>query len=148
MSALASWTADEDARLRALYGKVRAAEAARLIGRPTGGVYTRAFQLRLRSGWSRDFTRDEDRAIAIGWRRGLSIQTLALALDRKLITVYRRGRRLGFWFADPGRPAQSRRGRVAIDRLSMAEILALEPDALCPPGPVRGRGRPSTGVGR
>lgn len=122
------WTAEEDAKLLAGYGKGKVKYLAVEIGRPLMAVYNRAWSLGLKSDWCHDFTPDEDRAIGIAWRHGIGLMILADATGRQTRVLSGRAERLGFKFSDPERPVQPKGGGRRKPRLTLQEILALEPE--------------------
>jgi hypothetical protein len=123
-----AWTPAEDAILRARYATDRAKDIARDLGKPLGGIYNRAWILKLKNPWCRDFSADEDHAIAIAWRKGVGLTDLALAFGRDQAVVSKHAIRLGFSFSDPARPMKPsrkpRKSRPVYD--TIASVLALE----------------------
>jgi hypothetical protein len=120
-----AWTAEEEARLREGYGKVAPAQLERELDRKWPAIRQRAAHLGIKHGWMRAFEPDEDRAIAIAWREGISIVDLSLALGRDPSVIGRRCKRdLGFTFSDRpiAAPLTARARRAA---LTLADILAL-----------------------
>lgn len=121
------WSAEDDERLRAEYGKVSTPDLAVALGRKPTAVLQRAATLGIKHGYIRMFTPDERRAIGIAWRRGLSLTDLAAALGRDPAVVGKQAARLGLSLTSPDRPVRPRRGpRNGRVSPSLAEILALE----------------------
>lgn len=121
------WTPEEEAKLREVYGKVKPAEIGLLFGRTKAAVFTRAWSLGLNAGYWRPYTAQEELAVRIAWRHGISVPQVALALGRRAEAVYKQCERFNLSFADPARPKSSSRGRRVKRRTwTLAEILALE----------------------
>lgn len=123
------WTPEDEDVLRAEYGKTPNKELAAKLDRKWSACQQRAHALKLYHGWMRAFTPDEDRALLIAWKTGLSMVDLSETLDRDPAVVGKRCRRAhGVGFNDPDRPARGPKTRRA-DRkkLSLADILAMEP---------------------
>ena len=131
------WSAEEDAELRASYGKIPSKDLAERLGRKLSAVLQRAAQLGVKHGYIRMFTADERRAIGIAWRRGLSMTDLAQATARDVAVISKQAIRLGLSFSDPARPARGpRTPRARRQALSLVEILALEPPSAEVDGPI------------
>lgn len=131
------WTEEEIAALRRDYGRVPTRDLAATLGRKLRAVYSRAHELGLVHGWIRPFSPDEDCAVGLAHRHGVSIRDLAEALGRDVAVVGKRARRaLGIDFArrPPGVRAP-RTPRAARVPLTLAAILALgdAPGAEAPP---------------
>lgn len=124
------WTEADEAVLRAEYGKTPNRELARKLDREWSAIRVRANHLGLQHGWMRAFSADEDRALAIAWRQGLSIVDVAAAMNRDPSVIGKRIRRVhGLAFSDPDRPTRGPRTRkVSRAKLTLAKILALEPE--------------------
>lgn len=119
------WTEDEDATLRAHYGKVPTPELAERLGRSKAGLYNRAWTLGLEHGYHRIWSRDERKALQIAFDRGLAITDLAAALGRKAFSVSKYATNHDYDF-----------GRRSLRQkpLSLDDILALaDPAVACPP---------------
>ena len=120
------WTAGEEAQLRDGYGKMPNADLARRLDRDWAAIRVRANHLGLQHGWMRAFTPEEDEAIRIAWRLGLSQPALAEAMNRDTAVLSKHARRhLGLHFNDPNRPARPAAGAVRAPRYTLAEILAM-----------------------
>lgn len=120
----ADWSAEEDARLRALYGKVPTAQLAEDLGRSKGGVHNRASALRLKHGYHRDWSEEERRAFEVAHRRGISLADLAVALGRKYDAVAKFSGSHGYSFGHRPRAAEP---------LTLQGILALADPSAAPP---------------
>lgn len=81
------WSPEDDTFLRANYGKMKTRDLAAALGRPKGGVFNRAFHLKLKHGYWRHYTAAELRAIDIAFRHDIAIADLAIALGRHAMTV-------------------------------------------------------------
>lgn len=122
-----AWTPEEDARLRADYGKMDTGLLAEQLGRKRAGIMQRAAVLGIRHGYIRSFTADERRAIGIAWRRGLSLSDLADALGRDVAVVSKHAIKLELRFNSPDRPMRGPKGRRdQREKLTLAGILAME----------------------
>ncbi len=97
------WSDEETAHLKATYGKVKPKEIARQLGRDLRAVYQRAFALGLKTNRYRDWTADEDRAIALAFERNISLGALVPIFRRDLAVVSKRAIKLGFSFKRRGR---------------------------------------------
>lgn len=104
-----SWTAEDVAVLRRDYGTVPTPELARALNRPKAGVYTKAWLLGLRHGFMRAFSGDEERAIRVAHRHGVSLTDLGAALGRDVAVVSKHAIRMGFPFGT--RTTRAPRGR-------------------------------------
>lgn len=132
------WTPADLTRLVEAYGKVKTADLAAELGRTRASITTRANNLNLVHGWMRAFTADEDRAIEIAWRRGMSMVDLSDAMKRDPAVVGKHAARIGFRFSDPARPARGPRTlRNSRPKLSLADFLKLDDPAAELPAEVR-----------
>ncbi|HEX7783432.1 MAG TPA: hypothetical protein VF509_11560 [Sphingobium sp.] len=124
------WTAEEEARLRADYGKVSTRAIAENLGRGVRAVLYHANRMGLTHGFMRAFSADEDRAIGNAWTHGVSMVDVAQALGRDPAVVGKRAARIGCRFSDPARPARGPRTRRAKRTpVTLQSLLALEPGA-------------------
>lgn len=146
------WSDEEDARLRANYGKVRGVKLGAMFERRgLRAVYMRAHALDLDGAYNKPVTEDELRAIQIAYRVGIGFTDLGLALERDTATVHRLAKVMGLHFSDPSRPRVPKTPRASRPPApSLGEILAKAP-ADMPPGPFlpllggwRKRGRPKS----
>lgn len=125
------WTAQEEARLRADYGKVPTREIAETLGRGLRAVLYRANHLGLVHGFMRPFGSDEDRAIRNAWLHGVSMVDVAQALGRDPAVIGKHAARLGHRFNDPARPSRGPRTRRASRTpVTLESLLALDPPDL------------------
>jgi hypothetical protein len=97
--------AEEDAMLRAGYGDGRVKHLAKKIGRPLRPSTTAPLPLGSTANGAAPGRADEDRAIAIAWRKGVSLPALALAVDRDTAVVSKRA--IECWVT----PSATRTGR-------------------------------------
>lgn len=107
------WTEAEEARLRADYGRVPTKALAASIGRTKASITTRANVLGLVHGYIRPFSDDETRALDIAFRTGVSIADLAVALDRKPMSVSKYATNHGYQFGRRPRRAVTLEGLLA-----------------------------------
>lgn len=122
-----TWSEDHDQVLRDHYATTKGAEVAKMVGRPLRAVYQRAFHLGLKNPWMRAFSPEEERAIGVAWRTGVTLKALSAAMDRDMSVVAKKADRMGLKFTDPARPIPSPRGAGAKFRgLTLADILARE----------------------
>lgn len=122
------WTDAEEEMLRAEYGKTPNAELAAKLDRKWSAIRVRANHLGLHHGWMRAFSEEEDRALLIAWREGISVVDLSAALKRDPSVVGKRLRRVhNVAFSDPDRPKKGPRTRRK-DRptLTLEDILILD----------------------
>jgi hypothetical protein len=120
------WTDEDEARLRAGYGKVPTRQLARELGRPLPAIYTRANHLGLKHPWMRAFTDEDAKLVQIAWKHGVALQDIADAIGRDQTVVSKFAVRQGYSFSDPARPTAPKAGGAKkLHRLSRAEILAL-----------------------
>jgi hypothetical protein len=119
------WSEQDLELLRTQYGKIPTPELARQLGRSKPSVYTRANVLGLVHGRNRAFSADDDRAILIGWEKGLSLRDVADALGRDQSVITKRCRRVhGLSYSD--RPTPGPRGpRCKRPKLTVTSILEL-----------------------
>lgn len=123
------WTAEDDARLRADYGRVRAKVLAGTFGRSVGAVLQRANKLGLQSSWAQPWTDREAQAIAVAWRTGFSMVLLAGLIGRDPAVVGKYAHRLGYGFSDPRRPVKSPKGaRKLGSAITLDQLLARATD--------------------
>ena len=120
-----SWTAEDIAVLRRDYGAVPTPELARRLNRPKAGIYTKAWSLGLKHGFMRAFSGDEERAIRVAHRHGISLTDLGAALDRDVAVVSKHAIRMGIPFsARTNRAARGpRRNRPPV---TLKTLLALD----------------------
>ncbi|MET3665948.1 hypothetical protein [Caulobacter sp. 1776] len=129
------WSEQDEQFLRDHYGKMPSPDLAKELRRTLAAMQSRANQLKLRHGYIRDFTAEEDLAIHVAWARGLSLTDLALAMGRDVAVVHKRAKRTGLSFSDPDRPAKPRRLRRAGKTvLTLQDIIALAGAEPLPPG--------------
>lgn len=122
------WTAEEEAQLRADYGKVPTREIADQIGRGLRAVLYHANRMGLAHGFMRAFTADEDRAIRNAWTYGVSMVDVAQALDRDPAVIGKHAARIGCRFNDPARLVRGPRTRRANRTpVTLQSLLALDP---------------------
>ncbi|KKW90268.1 hypothetical protein [Sphingobium chungbukense] len=107
------WTDAEEARLRADYGRVPTKALAASMGRTKASITTRANVLGLVHGYIRPFSDDETRALDIAFRTGVSIADLAVALDRKAMSVSKYATNHGYQFGRRPRRAVTLEGLLA-----------------------------------
>jgi hypothetical protein len=140
-----AWTEEDEARLRAGYGKTPTKRLASELGRELRAVYCRANHLGLKHPWMRAFTDEDAKLVQIAWARGVALQDLADAMCRDRAVVSKFAIRQGFRFSDLDRPAPPKRGGPKkTRRLSRAGILALaEPGDVFAPLRQKPRGRAS-----
>ncbi|QOT74538.1 hypothetical protein H5V43_21955 (plasmid) [Sphingobium fuliginis] len=112
------WTEAEEQRLRDEYGKIPTTSLAAKFGRSKAAITSRANSLGLVHGYIRPFSDEENRALGIAYRTGISIADLAVALDRKAMSVSKYASNHGYHFG--------RRPRRAV---TLAQILDPEPVA-------------------
>jgi hypothetical protein len=135
-----AWSEAEIAILRRDYGRVKMKELETSLGRKKGGIYNKAFQLGLNSGYFREFDDDENRAIRIARDHGVSLTDLSAALGRDLAVVSKQAIKLGIPFATrvnraPRGPRRDRSpvtlgGLLAMDAPTMTlPVLLALPDA-------------------
>ncbi|HEX7783460.1 MAG TPA: hypothetical protein VF509_11700 [Sphingobium sp.] len=124
------WTAEEEARLRADYGKVPTREIAENLGRGVRAVLYRANRMGLTHGFMRAFRAEEDRAIRNAWNHGVSMVDVAQALGRDPAVIGKHAARIGCRFNDPARPVRGPKTRRA-NRMpvTLQSLLALDPAA-------------------
>ena len=124
------WTAEEEARLRADYGKVPTRAIAENLGRGARAVLYHANRMGLTHGFMRAFIPAEDRAIRNAWTHGVSMVDVAQALGRDPAVIGKHAARIGCRFNDPARPARGPRTRRAKRTpVTLQSLLALEPAA-------------------
>lgn len=92
------WTEAEEARLRADYGRVPTKDLAARMGRTKAALTSRANSLGLVHGYIRPFSDEETRALEIAFRTGVSIADLAVALDRKAMSLSKYATNHGYRF--------------------------------------------------
>lgn len=140
-----NWTEKDIEMLRENFGKIPSPELARMLGRTKAAMFCRANLLGLVHGYIRPFSEDEGSALDIAFRNGISIADLAVALDRKPMSVSKYATNHGYRFG--------RRPR-RIAPLSLSEILALDQagphqagkgNAMTTQGKVRRHNRPRRG---
>jgi hypothetical protein len=126
------WTETEIAILRRDYGRVKVKELETSLGRKKGGIYNKAFQLGLNSGYFREFNDDENRAIRIARDHGVSLTDLSAALDREPAVVSKQAIKLGIPFATRVNraPRGPRRDRSPV---TLGGLLAKDAPAVTPP---------------
>ena len=83
------------------------------MGRTKASITTRANVLGLVHGYIRPFSDDESRALEIAFRTGVSIADLALALDRKAMSVSKYATNHGYHFGRRPRRAVTLEGLLA-----------------------------------
>lgn len=123
------WTPEDEALLRAEFGKTSSPDLAAKLGRSKAAMFSRAHTLGLQHGYIRMFSADERRAIGIVWRLGLPLSVLAEALDRDPAVISKHAIRLGIAFDSPDRPVQPNRGVRKQKRpaYTLAQLLELMP---------------------
>ncbi|MFW2854036.1 hypothetical protein ACM61V_19365 [Sphingomonas sp. TX0543] len=92
------WTDAEEARLREDYGRVPTRVLAARMGRTKAALTSRANSLGLVHGYIRPFSDEETRALEIAFRTGVSIADLAVALDRKAMSLSKYATNHGYQF--------------------------------------------------
>lgn len=92
------WTEADEARLRADYGRVPTKALAASMGRTKAALTSRANSLGLVHGYIRPFSDDETRALDVAFRTGVSIADLAVALDRKAMSLSKYATNHGYRF--------------------------------------------------
>ncbi|HUD91298.1 hypothetical protein [Sphingobium sp.] len=107
------WTRQEEARLRAEYGRVPTREIAEALGRGVRAVLYHANRMGLVHGFMRAFSADEDKAIRNAWLHGVSMVDVAAALGRDPAVIGKHAARLGCRFTDPARPRRGPKTRRA-----------------------------------
>lgn len=118
------WSEEEIAILTRDYGRMPTPALARRLGRTKGAVFNKAFSLELVHGYGRQFSVDEDRAIALARDHGVSLTDLSHALGRDVAVVSKHAIRLGLPFST--RPVRAPRGpRRNRPAWTLADILAL-----------------------
>jgi hypothetical protein len=128
------WTAGEEARLRADYGKVPTREIAQDLGRGVRAVLYHANRLGLVHGFMRAFSADEDCAIRNAWTHGVSMVDVAHALGRDPAVIGKHAARIGCRFNDPARPSRGPRTRRANRApITLQSLLALNAAAAVDP---------------
>ncbi|MHA0111256.1 hypothetical protein ACXYUI_29645, partial [Klebsiella pneumoniae] len=81
------WTEADEARLRADYGRVPTKVLAASLGRTKAALTSRANSLGLVHGYIRPFSDDETRALDVAFNTGVSLADLAVALNRKAMSL-------------------------------------------------------------
>ncbi|MFT4055136.1 MAG: hypothetical protein QM681_11575 [Novosphingobium sp.] len=104
-----AWTDEEEACLRADYGKVPTRRIAVDLGRGVRAVLYHANRMGLVHGFMRAFGADEDRAIRNAWTYGVSMVDVAQALGRDRQSSASTRRALGAGSMIPGDPSGGRR---------------------------------------
>lgn len=107
------WTDAEEARLRADYGRVPTKLLAARMGRTKAALTSRANSLGLVHGYIRPFSDEETRALDIAFRTGVSIADLAVALDRKAMSLSKYATNHGYQFGRRPRRAVTLEGLLA-----------------------------------
>ncbi|MFD1961612.1 hypothetical protein ACFSHP_25840 [Novosphingobium panipatense] len=121
------WTPEEEARLRADYGKVPTRQIAEALGRGVRAVLYHANHMGLVHGFMRAFSADEDRAIRNAWAYGVSMVDVAQALGRDPAVIGKHAARLGCRFNDPARPTRGPKTRRANrPPVTLHSLLALD----------------------
>lgn len=110
------WSADDLDILRAEYGSTPVADLARKLGRTKAAVFTRANVLKLVHGYIKPWTAEDIAALGIAYETDVAIADLAIALDRKAMSVSKYATKHGYDFG---------RRRRAAHRLTRADILAM-----------------------
>jgi hypothetical protein len=121
------WSDEEDALLRALYGEAPTKDLPARIGRSMRSIYQRAFELDLKHGYQRQWSRSELKALKIAHCRGLAVADVAHAMGRKAFSVSKYATNQGYQFG--------RRPLLATP-ITLEDILRLE-DSSVPAPPVR-----------
>ena len=107
------WTEAEEVRLRADYGRVPTRALATSMGRTKAALTSRANSLGLVHGYIRPFSDDETRALDIAFRTGVSIADLAIALDRRAMSLSKYATKHGLSFGRRPRRAVTLEGLLA-----------------------------------
>ena len=107
------WTEAEEARLRADYGRVPTKLLAARMGRTKAALTSRANSLGLVHGYIRPFSDEETRALEIAFRTGVSIADLAVALDRKAMSLSKYATNHGYQFGRRPRRTVTLEGLLA-----------------------------------
>ena len=105
------WSDSDLAVLRAEYGITPTRTLAAKLGRKLAAVYTRANVLGLRHPFMRDFTSEDDAAIAAAWHDGTPLAELARSQGRDIAVLSKHAIRIGLAFNDPARPVRPDRRR-------------------------------------
>jgi hypothetical protein len=116
-----TWSAAEDQLLRELYGEIPTRELPARISRSLRSIYSRAFELDLKHGYVRQWTRTERAALRIAHARGLAVADLAHALGRKAFSVSKYATNHGLSFGR--RPLLAR--PIALETLLALEDLSV-----------------------
>jgi hypothetical protein len=119
-----TWSSSEDALLRQLYGEVPTAELPERIGRSLRSIYSRAFELDLKHGYQRQWTRTDLRVLKIGHDRGLAVADIADALGRKACSVSKYATTHGLKYG---------RRPLLVAPISIEDILKLAEPDVAPP---------------
>lgn len=118
------WTEAELTVLRSRYGTEKVKETAAALQRPLGAIYNKAHALGLEAKYHRDWSPEEDRAIAIAYGAGISMTDLAIAVDRNVATLSKRAIKLNLPFRD--RPTgASRARRSEREKITLQDILEI-----------------------
>lgn len=107
------WTGAEEARLRADYGRVPTKLLAARMGRTKAALTSRANSLGLVHGYIRPFSDEETRALDMAFRTGVSIADLAVALDRKAMSLSKYATNHGYQFGRRPRRSVTLEGLLA-----------------------------------
>lgn len=102
------WSPEELVILRTRYGTEKVKDTAAVLNRPIRGIYCKAHALGLDTKFHREWSKEDDRAIAIAYSAGVSMTDLAGAIGRDIATVSKRAIKLGIRFSD--RPIAASRG--------------------------------------
>jgi hypothetical protein len=92
------WSEDDLATLREEYGRTPTPQLAKKLGRTKAAVFTRANVLGLQHGYIKSWDDGDHDALVIAFRNGIAIADLALALDRKAMSVSKYAKQHGFAF--------------------------------------------------
>ncbi|WP_248006154.1 hypothetical protein [Novosphingobium sp. HR1a] len=121
------WTDEEEACLRADYGKVPTRRIAENLGRGVRAVFYHANRMGLVHGFMRAFGADEDRAIRNAWTYGVSMVDVAQTLGRDPAVIGKHAARLGCRFNDPERPVRGpKTRRTTREPVTLHSLLALD----------------------
>ncbi len=110
------WSAADLATLRAEYGRTPVADLARKLGRTKAAIFTRANTLKLVHGYIKTWTSDDIAALETAFANGIAIADLAIALDRRAMSVSKYATKHGYDFG---------RRRRAAQVLTTSQILAM-----------------------
>lgn len=118
------WSPDDIEILKTRYGTEKVKDTAAALNRSISAIYCRAHALGLDTKYHRDWSQEDDRAIAIAYSAGLSMTDLAGAIGRDIATVSKRAIKLKIPFRDRAKTVP-RGPRGARPPVALDDILAL-----------------------